>query len=141
MRLKKAGIAMARLDHEGHEGNRSRGASTKTDDVDVVWQLKKSDEGMTLVRKHARMSWIPDKIDLKMGQEPLLFARTTDGWPEGTKEKAAELDRLGLPTNISRRNAADAMTKAQLMPGNNVVLSKAIAYRKVHASSLMLEAA
>jgi hypothetical protein len=141
MRLKKAGIAMARLDHEGHEGNRSRGASTKADDVDVVWQLKKSDEGMTLVRKAARMSWVADKIDLKMGQEPLLFARTTDGWPEGTKEKAAELDRLGLPTNISRRNAADAMTKANITPGRIVVLSKAIAYRKVQASSLMLEVA
>jgi len=138
MKLKRAGIGLARLDHEGHEGGRSRGASAKADDVDVVWQLKRTDQGLTLKRQAARMSWVPDVVELASKQEPLLFVRTTDSWPAGTKAKAAELDELGLPTDVSRREAIKALKDDGRTPGNTAVLSKAIAYRKVHASILTI---
>ena len=139
MRLKAAGIGLARLDHEGHDGGRSRGASAKADDVDVVWRLTKSDDGLTLTRTVARMSWIAERVDIQMKTEPLLFVRTDDSWPAGTRDKAAELDRLGLPTEVTRRAAIDALKSAGITPGKTTVISKAIAYRKHNISILELD--
>jgi AAA domain len=51
MRLKRAGISLARLDHEGHEAGRARGSSAKADDVDVVWRLQATDDGLALVKR------------------------------------------------------------------------------------------
>jgi RecA-family ATPase len=130
LRLKRAGIAMARLDHEGHEGGRSRGSSAKADDVDVVWRLQATDDGMALVRNAARMSWIPKRVELHRRTDPLSFTRTESSWPAGTKAKADELDAIGAPINISKRVARELLKGAGLTPGTNEVLLKAIAFRR-----------
>lgn len=130
LHLKAEGVALARLDHEGHEGGRSRGASAKADDVDVVWQLKPTDDGLTLVKKAARMAWIADRVDLAKTNDPLGFRRVSDSWPAGTREKADQLDRLGVPLDSSKRAARDAIKAAGEAPGRDVVLLKALAFRR-----------
>lgn len=102
-RLKAAGIGMMRLDHEGHEAGRSRGASAKGDDVDVVFQLKAGEsDSLQLVRKMTRMAWIPEKVALHR-TDPLGFKRTTDVViPNGTMELVAELDAKSVPVNATR---------------------------------------
>ena len=134
-RLKQAGVSVARLDHEGHQPGRSRGASAKADDVDVVWQIKKTQGRFAVVNKASRISWVPSRIDLDMSQDPLMFARASDRWPPGTKEKADELDQIKLPIDISKRDAMKAMQAAGRVPGRSEVLCKAIEYRRVCAAS------
>lgn len=130
LHLKAEGIALARLDHEGHEGGRSRGASAKADDVDIVWQLKATDDGLSLVRKAARMSYVGERVDLAKRDDPLAFRRTDDSWPQGTREKADQLDRLNVPVDASKRAAREAIKAAGEAPGRDVVLLKALAFRR-----------
>lgn len=134
--LKALGVALARLDHEGHEAGRSRGSSAKADDVDVVWQLKFIDDGLSLVKKAARMSWIPEHVDLIRFNDPLRFRRTADAWPAGTREKAAELDAVGAPVDVSKREAKRLLQAAGKTPGRDAVLMKAITYRRQHTEQL-----
>ncbi|MAT06263.1 MAG: hypothetical protein CL424_14590 [Acidimicrobiaceae bacterium] len=130
LHLKAEGVALARLDHEGHEGGRSRGASAKADDVDIVWQLKAIDGGLSLVRKACRMSYVGEHVDLAKLDDPLRFKRTSDAWPAGTREKADQLDRLGVPLDASKRAAREAIKTAGEAPGRNEVLLKALAFRR-----------
>lgn len=134
LHLKAEGVALARLDHEGHEGGRSRGASAKADDVDVVWQLKATDDGLAFIKKAARMSWVPERVDLVRRTEPLEFKRTMNSWPAGTREKAEQLDRLDVPLDASKRAAREAIKAAGESPGRDVVLLKALVYRRQNAS-------
>ena len=128
--LKAAGIAMLRLDHEGHENGRSRGASAKADDVDIVWQLRDTDEGLLFVRKAARMSWIPEKLAIVKSLDPLRFAITDEAWPSGTIDKAKELDACDVPTDASRRKAAEMLKTAGYTVGKTLVLNAAIRFRQ-----------
>lgn len=130
LHLKAEGVALARLDHEGHEGGRSRGASAKADDVDVVWQLKATDDGLAFIKKAARMSWIPERVDLVRKTEPMGFKRTANSWPAGTREKVDQLNRLGVPIDASKRAAREAIKTAGEAPGRNDVLLKALAFRR-----------
>lgn len=129
--LKAAGISMCRLDHEGHEGGRSRGSSAKADDVDIVWQLVPTDNGVKFVRKAARIAWVPESLVILKKDDPLLsYSRTSQAWPEGTKEKATELDVIGAPVEVSRREAARLLKDASYVVGKTIVLNAAIKYRK-----------
>lgn len=129
--LKAAGISLLRLDHEGHEGGRSRGASAKADDVDVVWQLRTVEDGMQFIRKAARISWVPETVTVRQNTEPtLVFSRSHGGWPEGTKEKAAELDAIEAPKDISRRKAASLLKDAGYVVGKVATLNAALKYRR-----------
>lgn len=128
--LKAEGVALARLDHEGHEGGRSRGASAKADDVDVVWQLRPTDGGLEFVKKAARMSWIPERVEIVRSDDPLGFRRTSGSWPAGTREKAEELDQITAPIELTKREARRLLIEAGRTPGRDLVLVKAIAYRK-----------
>lgn len=129
--LRAAGIAMLRLDHEGHEKGRSRGASSKADDVDIVWQLREMDAGsMQLVRKAARMSWIPENVTVRKVTEPSLrFETASDSWPAGTLEKANELDACDVPLDASRRKAAEMLKAQGYTAGKTIVLHAAMRYR------------
>lgn len=129
-RLKSSGIAMLRLDHEGHEGGRSRGASAKADDVDIVWQLQVVEGGMMFVRKAARVSWVPETITLQQ-DEPLSYKRAGGAsYPAGTLDKAKELDDIKAPIDVSKRKAAELLKNAGMAPGKWTILLAAIAYRR-----------
>ena len=129
--LKAAGISLCRLDHEGHEGGRSRGSSAKADDVDIVWQLVPTDDGVKYVRKAARIAWVPESLTIRKSDDPsLTYSRAASACPEGTKEKATELDDIGAPVEISRREASRLLKEANLTVGRTMVLNAAIKYRK-----------
>lgn len=130
LRLKKAGVALARLDHEGHEGGRARGASAKADDVDINWRLERTDDGYRFTNKGARVAYVPAHVDIRQGADPLTFTRIGDSWPAGTKAKADELDTIGAPLDLTFRAARTLLKAVGCTPGTNAVLSKAIAYRK-----------
>lgn len=128
--LKRAGVALARLDHEGHEGGRARGASAKADDVDINWQLRRTDGGYDFVNKGARVGYVADRLSIVKRDEPLSFSRVGESWPPGTKEKAAELDAIGAPIDITKRQARELLHAAGKSARNDVLL-KAIKYRQI----------
>jgi hypothetical protein len=107
--LKRAGIACVRTDHAGKDGGKKhgqRGSSAKNDDVDIVYRLDKTDDGLMLVRTHTRISWVPDKIDLIVEDLDDITTirqrtRATKGWTVDEINLAKRLDALGYPTDIS----------------------------------------
>ena len=75
------------------------------------------------------MSWIPERVELRR-IEPLGFKRTGESWPAGTSAKATELDTIGAPIDVRRREARQLLQAAGDTPGPNDVLVKPITYRK-----------
>lgn len=127
--LKRAGIALWRLDHEGHLEGRSRGASAKADDVDIVFQLRAVEDGLELVRKASRLSWIPESIAVRE-TEPFGYTRSNYAVPAGTMEKVRELDAANVPEDASRREATRMLKEAGFTPGKTTVIGAAQTYRQ-----------
>lgn len=108
MRLKLEGITTLRLDHAGKDLSKGmRGTSAKNDDVDVVWQMTRSDGGVRLRATHRRMSWVPEEFHVRYDEEgdPVL-SMAEKGWPARTGELANLLDSLEAPADISHRTAS-----------------------------------
>jgi hypothetical protein len=133
VRLKAAGRALARLDHAGHANpDRARGSSAKAADVDLIWSLTATDDGLRLTRTHQRISWVPERVDLQRRHDPLRHELVADGWPAGTKDTAVALDRLGVPLDASRRAAQQALSGAGESRRTEVI-GKALKWRRQQA--------
>jgi hypothetical protein len=76
--LKARGIALARLDHAGKDVHKGmRGATSKTTDVDEVWQLTvDEDECVTLLRTHSRSNHGESTVVFQRIDEPQLHHAT-----------------------------------------------------------------
>ncbi len=114
MPLKAAGIASARLDHFGKDGERgARGSSAKTQDVDHVWELRAQGGGvLSLKRTHSRTGVGPDEFAIirhsrKVGDDWVAGATTHKVMEfadraallEGTTEWLVDqLDKAGVDT-------------------------------------------
>jgi hypothetical protein len=127
--LKANGVAMLRLDHEGHQAGHSRGASSKADDVDLVYHLKTVDAGLELTMKFARVAYVKKSLTLIMGTDLLCFT-TTDhkAWPAGTVERAKELQTLGCPEGLSVRKTQKWLRENNHAVGKTEVLTAALRY-------------
>jgi len=114
IRLKRAGLTWLRLDHAGKEQDKGqRGSSAKGDDVDVVWNLSRSEDGIVLKREVARMGWVKEKVSFAIQEEPeLTFERTDRGWPLGTELVANVIDCLGIPLETSANQTQKLLREA-----------------------------
>lgn len=117
MSLKAAGIALLRIDHTGKDISRGqRGSSEKVGDVDLVWRLASVDRDAGLfdvIATHRRITWAPDKFQIVRHDEPLAHKlASSETWPGGTSEIAAELDALDVPIDAPTRVAQAALKKA-----------------------------
>lgn len=123
--LKQRGATWARLDHAGKDATKgARGSSAKGDDVDVVWRLAPIEGGVELHRDAARMGWVPERVTLRLESDPVLrFVATTEGWPLGTLEVAAALDRLRVPLDASAQVALAELRKVNEGRRKAVVLA------------------
>lgn len=132
--LKRRGITWARLDHGGKDpGKGQRGTSAKGDDVDIIWQLLKTQNGVCLKKDAARMNWVPEKVTFTMTSSPLSYKQVNDDWPSGTGPAAEALDRLGVPIDAPVRQAMNALKDADEGRRTEVV-SAAQKYRRALAS-------
>ena len=128
--LKPNGVAMLRLDHEGHAVGKSRGASSKADDVDLVYHLKAVEAGLTLEMKYSRIAYVKKNITLVQGDDLLTFTATdSKSWPAGTVERARELDNLGVPDGLSIRKVQRWLREHDQMVGRTELLAAALRYR------------
>jgi hypothetical protein len=114
LHLKSEGRTFARIDHAGKDLDKGqRGSSAKNDDVDVVWQMTKADDGFKLLAKKRRMGWVPEEIALLQHDTPSLHYRVVDDLaPAGTAKVIADLDDLKMPPSVSARKAAAALKEA-----------------------------
>jgi hypothetical protein len=137
--LKRAGIACVRTDHAGKDGGKKhgqRGSSAKNDDVDIVYRLDKTDDGLMLVRTHTRISWVPDKVDLIVEDIDDITTirqrtRTTKGWTVQEIDLAKHLDTLGIPKNAGVNEAQRIAKELGAKLGRKSVLSRAIQCRQL----------
>lgn len=129
--LKANGVTMCRLDHAGHDPKKSRGASAKADDVDLVYGLEKRDNGYRLLRTHSRVGNVAERIDLSFTDDPIVI-RSTDmrTWTLQAVNKAKELDQIDAPVVISQREAIKLLKVAGFGPGKTVYLAEAIYLRQ-----------
>lgn len=119
--LKARGVAVLRTDHSGKSVEKGmRGSSAKADDVDIVWQLSRTNtnkgDGIRLNRTHSRISWVPQdirisRIETDHGHDYIIDANDQQ-WPDGTRQDADLLDTLNLPHNIGFNAAKNAVREA-----------------------------
>ena len=135
--LKSAGCAVIRTDHAGKDLEKGqRGTSAKADDVDVVWQLSRIEEGVKLKRTHSRLSWVPDEITLHRAErddgtvEWSIFSGAA--FPAGTKEMVERLESTGVPVHASARKATEMLRAAGLKGSNAVVRGAQRARQQAH---------
>lgn len=129
--LKQRAVTWARLDHAGKnlEVTSARGSSAKGDDVDVVWEIEKYDEGYGLRREASRMSWVPPHVKLKLLEHPLRFEVVAGLDPIGTLGLVAQLDELGADRNLTVRQTR-ALLEALGLKATQSVLAAAVRHRK-----------
>jgi KaiC/GvpD/RAD55 family RecA-like ATPase len=131
IRLKRRGTTWLRLDHAGKKRTQGqRGSSAKGDDVDVVWELQKSNAGIVLKRDAARMPWVPEKVTFTIPDDPpMRYVRRTDDWPDHTGEVANILDRLEVPLDASANVAMKRLHDIDEGRHKSLVLA-ALKYRR-----------
>jgi hypothetical protein len=129
IRLKRRAVTFARLDHAGKDpGRGQRGSSAKGDDVDLVWKLEPTDNGVRLIRKLTRISWAKESVSFAVTEEPLNYRRAVT-WVAGTMDCAEDLDALGVPVDASANDALRILREAKKGRRREIVLD-AIRYRR-----------
>jgi AAA domain len=138
MALKQRGVAMLRLDHTGHNKERTRGSSAKNDDIDLAWLLKKGDNGNYLMERTAdRSGRAPDKVALTKNENPLSFAvEKVASWPAGTQECADLLSSLGVPADATVATAQAVLTAAN-HGRRKTIVTAAVKYRRAQTPNLL----
>lgn len=134
--LKADNRSLARLDHAGHDKSKSRGASAKADDVDLVYGLEKRNDakgnpGYRLTRTHARPGGTKELLDLSLSDEPVGIKTTTAfTWTAQAIQKARELAECNVPVGASQREATALLKAGGFGPGKTVHLAEALRLRK-----------
>ena len=132
--LKREGIALVRIDHSGKDATKGqRGSSAKNDDVDVVWQVARTDDGQLWTATHRRMGWVPTSVSIHVDEDEeegtFRFGGGGQTWPAGTRACADDMDRLGVPLDTSTREARKVLKAAGVGRQNKVVVA-AVKYRR-----------
>lgn len=118
--LKANNITWLRIDHAGKQKDRGqRGSSGKNDDVDIVWRLERTDDGVRLDLTHSRVFWIDNEITLRAIPAEsdglgLRHERTlAKSYPPGTSGKVDQWFDLGIPLDASRNTAKEMGLKTR----------------------------
>ena len=89
LNLKQEGRALLRIDHAGKDlGKGARGSSAKNDDVDLVWQMVRSNDEIKLTATKKRHTWIRDQY-LVVNESIEMFTTNQKGMDQ--LDKAIEL--------------------------------------------------
>jgi hypothetical protein len=136
--LKRSNISCIRTDHAGKDGGKKqgqRGSSAKNDDVDIVYRLDKSDDGLTLKRTHTRISWVPETVSLVVEDlEDIITIRLRSkeqrGWTLKEIAIANRLDELGFPQDIGVNEVIRQLKDQGISLGHKSAIGRAIQCRK-----------
>jgi hypothetical protein len=134
--LKARGVAVMRTDHSGKDvAKGQRGSSAKNDDVDVVWQLSRKDEGITIKRTHSRISWVPNLVNIKRKETDCGYDYVIDRgltvFANGTANNAARLDAAGVPIDATVKEALALVKAKEGKAFRRELVIEALAFRKI----------
>ena len=135
LELKRAGIALIRTDHAGKDSSRGqRGSSAKNDDVDLVYRIRKTEQGVQLIRTHSRISWAPQTVDLIVDDlgDTTTIRLATPIDPGYTTEQIAlahQLEHLGIPRTHTLNDIADQAKQLGIKARRKTILAAAKAYK------------
>ena len=134
--LKAAGRAFVRIDHAGKDlAKGQRGTSAKNDDVDIVWQMTATEQGVRLTAKKRRMGWVPDTVELTISDDPLEYKMAQrPGYPAGTGEAITLLEELDIDRTLSARQVGQVL-RQQGHRLSNQILRAAVKARKTQIPS------
>jgi len=135
MRLKALDIGVLRTDHAGKDAKKGqRGSSAKRDDVDVIWRMTRTASGLLLDSKGgSRLSWVPEQLKVTRTDtdDRVTYSREHKFlWSAAALDLAKQLDALGAPLAISRRQARQILVDAGQVAGRNATVGEAIEYRR-----------
>jgi len=130
--LKARGIAMVRLDHDGKDSAKgSRGSSAKGDDVDIIWAVKPSLDGLEL-ESTARMPWVPKRVALSRDENGRhTLEHRPEAYSAGTEEIAARLEALDVPYGATIAEAMEVL-KDNGGGKRKAVVGDALRWRRAH---------
>jgi hypothetical protein len=135
--LKREGVACVRTDHAGKNAKLGqRGSSAKNDDVDIVFQLSKTDDGLRLKRTHTRIGWVPETIDLIVEDfddtiNIRLKTKERTGFTTQELDLARKLDQLGFPTEMGVNEIITQAKQLGVKLSRKTTLSRAIQARQM----------
>lgn len=134
-RLKAMGVAMLRLDHAGkNRENGQRGSSAKRGDVDIIWELRRTERGARLdCTGSSRVGWVDPVLELDRVEVHEVVSYTLPvrlAVTQAEIDKAAELDALGVPATAGRGEAVAALKAAGVPVGKTRTLAGALRIRK-----------
>jgi hypothetical protein len=137
--LKRASIACVRTDHAGKDGGKKhgqRGSSAKNDDVDIVYRLDKTDDGLKLIRTHTRISWVPAEVDLiveDIGNITTIRQRVivVKGWTQDELDLAKRLEQLGIPKDASSNSVMELCKQLGVPSARKPVITRAQQCRRL----------
>lgn len=131
--LKRAGVAMIRLDHSGKDDSKGmRGGSAKYGDVDAVWKMsRETDTTFKLVCTDHRFQVHEKEIVLTRSVNPLRHKVEGGGWAALVDAKFnAAMDALSqLPADAGRNKARPVLKGAGIRIGQ-APLSRVLDHRK-----------
>lgn len=125
VRLKRAGIAMVRLDHAGKDPTKGqRGGSAKASDVDLVYRLTAAGADVTLRREKNRLHLPgPDLLAIRRTGEPLEHHRQTLDVrrEERILQLIDQLDQMGIAVDAGRPTASKSLRTAGVKVQNEIL--------------------
>jgi Bifunctional DNA primase/polymerase, N-terminal/AAA domain len=133
--LKARGITYLRTDHSGKDVAKGmRGSSAKNDDVDLVWQLSRTDtkdgHGVLLKRTHSRISWIPEQVKINRTETDDGFTYVhdiaTNTYPDGTRQDMDILTAHGIDAAMTQNKAIKIIKAAETSSGTKILSRRRI---------------
>lgn len=121
--LKARGVTYLRTDHSGKDVAKGmRGSSAKNDDVDIVWQLTRTDtrngHGVKLTATHTRVPWVPHEVKVSRIDTDHGYDYVIDGDPrtyaDGTRQAMEAMEAAGVTSDMSQNKALEIVKKAGL---------------------------
>lgn len=98
LKLKRAGIALVRLDHAGKDESKGqRGGSAKSGDVDAVWRMSRvSDDLYQLTCEAQRFPIAESSLTIRRKADPLRHDAVADGVRKARDELLAAMEAKGV---------------------------------------------
>lgn len=139
--LKKAGIALLRLDHTGKDETKGqRGGSAKSGDVDMVWHYQKISEITFRLQLDANRLPVQDQV-LRLRREVAPLRHVVVGADQARQDRIDEINKLldaaGHDNQVGERTARDAL-KVLGKSAANDLLRDALKQRKQRPFGLKL---
>jgi hypothetical protein len=135
--LKRRGIGQWRIDHTGKDATKgARGSSAKNEDVDFVWDLRRTDDNHGIVLKATKQRSVVDTpLTLQRLDDPFVrYQRVVDistmAPGADVTAKVYQLEELGIDSSWGFDKVRNALLDAGAEVGRKTTLQAAIRWRR-----------